>query len=362
MSDSSSHDLPPADDTAADGEHFEFNLQLRRTAISVDVEDLAAVRAWLRNSVDDRVTAIGGMPDHLFLMEPGAVVEGALSARIELGQEALLVQAARHLGGPAVRHRFRAREVLVPTEQGARRAVVILQQHPEHTGWWCTWCRVGTNDQGLGVWYGEWDEQEGQGPEDAPEWLRELVDGAKAEVASTHNQEGATPPRVDLRMAIAPPVPGLPEDPRAIAHALHQGLDAELLSDGLKKVLIYIFRPDALERWEVGELLGVTLDEVVRTACHQSPTVAVAVVHGCVVNLDDGRRLKGIATVVERGGLMSRRILPLERGPQGIRALPPLYSPPAAPTDPWLERPPSRDLGLVPIGWDDAPGDPIEEA
>jgi hypothetical protein len=361
MDDPTSHDRAP--DDPPEGEHIQLSVQLDRTPLTLDLDDAALVRTWLLGVVDDRVSALGQMDDHIYLLEPGFVMAGALPTGLELGKESVLVQASRHLGGPTIRHRFRAREVLVPTEEGARRAVVVLQQHQEHDGWWCAWRRVGTNDQRLGVWLSEWQELEGAGHEQAPDWLGELVDGRKAEVSATQTDMNGAPPQVDVRMALLPPPQSLPEDPRAIAHAMHQGLDREIMTAGLPRTLIFVFRPDVLERWEVGKLRGVTLDEVVRTACHQSPALAVAVVHGCIVNMEDGRRLRGVATVVEHGGQMTRRILPLEQGPQGVRALSPVYSPPAPPPDSFLDRPPERDLGLAPIGFEDAlGGDPLDEA
>lgn len=281
----------------------------------LDLGDADQVRAWLDRHVDAEVLLSGHLDDQLALFTPEGVIGGDLAGAVDLGHEAALVAMMRTLGGPSVAARFRLAEVMVPgPREEPRRAAARVQLWSDRTDWRAEIRMFGETADQVGKWLSEWQVLTGTGPDDAPDWLRELVDAGTYRVGDS-GMEAKESKGPDLRPSFLPPVKGpLPDDPRAFLHALHQSLDKELLAKGIGQILLFVVRPDRLERWELRGFGGFSLDDVVAGICQMGPGDAVALVHPGVVELPDGRSLRAIMSVCELGPWRGRRALPVDLG------------------------------------------------
>lgn len=333
----------------SDDERTRLHFRFKRSLVgSGDPSHADFQWLWCRNDADSRVLLSGAVGDNLVLFRARDVLSASLVDAVELGRESLLVAAQRTVGDAAMLGRFRLGERLVDTPQGTRRAACILQLWPDSTAWRAEVRRFGTTADGLGVWHGDWQEHQGDSPQDAPDWLLEWVDIDKARVLDQEMGTQQGEPGLELRTGLFPAPESLPDDPRGLAAALHHNLDQEIARQGLDCVLVFIFRPDLLERWEIRRTGPFPLDDVVRAACATGDLpLAVAMVHPGSVSMPDGRTLPGILTVVHKDGQLGRRGVPVEQRADGLRLLSPYFPPLEEITDPWIGEEPRVPLKLT---------------
>ncbi len=315
--------------------------------------------AWCRRTLGAGVLLGGEGSGELIFFRTEDVLSTPTHNMVELGSEALIVAAQRRIMAGQAVGRFRVGELTVPSPDGPRRAAVILQIDDEGEGWQVEWRHFGRTPEGVGRWRGEWASAQASTIDEAPEWLLEWVDDRKAEITGQEVRDGGDGPGIDVRAAVLPAVTPVPDDPRAVAQLLHQSLDQELLTQGLTAILLFVLRADCTERWELRRVAPFSLDDMVRAVCANGDApVAVALVHHVNVEFPDGRCLPGFCTVVQRGDLLARRIMPLELRDQRVVAHDPQFPPVEPIVDRWIGTPPSVPIQLTPLGPDDT--DPVE--
>lgn len=308
---------------------LEVSFRATRTPTpDLDLSSPEQIRAWLERYIDAEVLLTGRLKDQVAVFTPEGVIGGELAGAVELGQESALVALLRNMGGPTVAARFRIAEVILPGAHGGnRRAVALVQLWTERSDWRAEVRLFGETVDQVGRWLSQWQVLEGTGPQDAPDWLRELVDpGTYRFGDSKMTDTRPTGPPI-LRPRFLPPVPRpLTDDPRIFLHSLHLSLDKELLAKGLDHVIVFVARDDRLDRWDIQSLGGFSFDHVIAAVCQTAPGDAVAIVHPGVAQLPDGRSLRGILSLCERGPWLGRRVLALDlSGPQPVAPLPADY-------------------------------------
>jgi hypothetical protein len=327
---------------------FNFKLQ-RAPTFDLDLNDFPGLRASILDQTSDLFSISGHLVGELLFFAPDQLFTGQIEGIAEPGQESILALILHKQGEDTVKRRFRRGEIAIPTEDGRRRAVALLELLPDNR-WWVAWRLVGTGQLEVGVWHGEWQYSEGQGIETLLEPLQEWIDMEKAELVSMEQTEFQHGGGDDIRMAIAEAKGTLPDDPRAIAQFIGKLLDKELLAKGLNYLLIFAFRPNMMERWEVRGQLSCPMEDLIRAiAAFGEEAQAVAVVHPAVVDLQDGVRYRCFTTVVEHKGQLGHRLLPftMENGqPTPLKDLYQLHPIPEG--GQWLGVPPAGTVTLFP--------------
>ncbi len=314
----------------------------------VAVGDLDAAWALMIGQVEGQVLLGGGQPERLLLCLPGLVMHAPLRGVAPLGQEGYLVALHRELGGAEAWARFRVGEARVPSgEGGLRRAALCLQLWSDSARWKARIRPFGTNTQRLGVWHGDWEELEGQGLDDAPDWLRERLDSGEYAIRSRPLGEpepasGEMEMALEILPAVSTP---LPEDPREILVALHGAIDREILAKGLPHPWLFIVRPEHVERWHLINLGGLPLDELVRKLCQQDAALGMVVVNNGVATLPDGSSNRAIISLGEVRRRQSRRIARFDA--DGSAFHPAVFSAPVEVERSWVEDPPLVDFELM---------------
>ena len=308
---------------------LEVSFRATRTPTpDLDLSDPVQIRAWLERQIDTDVQLDGRLKDQIAIFTPEGVIGGAVAGAVELGQEEALVALLRNMGGPSVAARFRITEVMVPGPEGQPlRAVAMVQLWADRSDWRAEVRRFGETVDRVGRWLSDWQELSGTGPDDAPDWLRELVDPGKYTFGDATLTGTQTPRPPVLRPRFLPPVPRpLSDDPRVFLYSLHMALDKELLAHGLDHFIVFVARPDRLDRWDIQDFGSFSLDHVVAAICQSAPGDTVAIVHPGVVHLRDGRSLRGFISLCERGPWLGRRSLALDlSGPEPVAPQPANY-------------------------------------
>jgi hypothetical protein len=329
-------------------QHLRLSLQ-REPAAGIDAGDVAGLRAAILRSTADVFSMNGRLAGELLFFGEGWTDTARTDGAVELGQEAVLAMMLRSYGEPEVLRRFRRGEFV----SGGQRFLGVAELVPGTPDtWWRAIRRVGTGAANVGVFHDEWSEGEGTTLDALEEELHEWVDASKVEVTHMHRELQPQAPSEDLRMAIAEVSGTLPDHPCEVAYVLGGMLDAELLRPGPKCLLVFAFRPDTLERWEVRGKLGCPVEDLARAIAAQGPVEAMAVVHPAVVDMADGVRRRCFVTMVERKGRVGHRILPLEFDGKVARALEPKFRDvgEVPPGTGWIGVPPTVILDLTAVG------------
>ncbi len=332
-------------------EHHEMRLELHRNAASgLDPSDIAGIRAGVLRASANLVAMAGRLESELLFVGNGYTDSTKTAGLADLGQEALLAATLRSYGDATeCFRRFRRGEIAIDKH----RVAAVLELVPgEPDRWWRALRRVGTGAAQVGVFHSEWEEREGEGLEALEEDLHEWIDVSKVEVGGMNRELRPTPPADDIRMAIAMATGDLPAHPCEVGMLLGNMIDADLLANGLKCILIFAFRPGLIERWEIRGKVNCTLEDLVRAVAAQGPVDAMAVVHPAVVNMPDGVTRRCFVAMVERNGRMGHRLLPLEFEAGGVRGLDPILrdAGPVPSGGAWIGVKPTVDIDMHAVG------------
>lgn len=305
-----------------------LQISLSRTRMpDLDPRRDQQVQDWLDRASDIEVVTMGGLSDQVALCTMGSVVRGGLAGVVEPGQDQLLVALVRSIGGPEVVTRHRLCEVSLPGPSGAQRFAVHIQLWADRPAWRASVRPFRATADRVGKWQGPWDRRAGRGPRDAPPWLRPLIDaGAVRLPPSAFGPEPSRWP--DLRPTFLPPLEApLPDDPRALLVALHRSVDPEIFHRGFWCVIIFVLRPDSVERWELYDPGQYGLDDIISALCQVGPAWAVAVINPGIAELPDGRSLRAISSTCELAGQLGRRARPLVIQGNRVTPLEPWFAP-----------------------------------
>jgi hypothetical protein len=95
-------------------------------------------------------------------------------------------------------------------------------------------------------------------------------------------------------------------------------VDEEMAEDGLPPFLVFVQRPDALERWEVRGDPGCDPHDLIRGIANQDEVSAVVLVHPAVVVGPHGHRSRAIALRAEMEGQIVQRVMPYQNTDAGL--------------------------------------------
>ncbi len=287
---------------------------------AIDPSDVEKIREGLLDDLSGSVALTGAAPALFFYYSPGVAELMQLGhAAKDPEQEGVLAAALHQFGGrEGVQRAFRQGEALLPDEGGRLRRAACLLEVLEGERWWLAWRFFGQGEGGVGVQYGDWLRDRGEGWSELPEALRGWVDPGRLELKDFQHEETPTaPPMPDIQTAMGPWPYGLPESLAETAEVIGRLLDQEVQRQGLDALVVMIVRGEMIERWEIRGQLPCELDDMVRAfAGTGEPPEAVALLHPCTVKMPDGKVLRAVAAAVERGGRLATRLLPLSFPPE----------------------------------------------
>ena len=334
---------------------FHLEIQLQREPLSGDAHDLPSLRQGLLHHLEEVISMKGGVEaDMIFIYGGFAEVVPAKA----LGNEptAATFFRAYQGSGQVPLHRFRRGEARLKVGDRSRRVVAILQLLPgDGDRWWLAWRPFGVSKDQVGILYDAWVEREGEGINMLEDPFQDWLKADKAEVTSLKLGEPEPDAPEDIRMAVTEAKGTLPDHPCAVAEVIGRMVHEEVVNHGVPRLLVFVFRPGVLERWEVGGRLRVPVEDFVRAIASQGPTDAVAIVHaGTMAMPDGGEHLRCIVIMAERNGRVGERRLPLRFEEGKVTALPPLFRErgEVAPGTGWIGVAPSKEVNLFPAGID----------
>jgi len=334
---------------------FHLEIQLQREPLVGDAADLAALRQGLLHHLEEVVSMKGGVDADMIFVYPGF---GEVVLARALGDEptAAAFFRAYQGSGQVPLHRIRRGEARLKVGDRSRRVVAILQLLPgDGDPWWLAWRPFGVSKDGVGILYDGWVEREGAGVDALEDPFQAWIRAEKAEITSLQTGDPGPDAPEDIRMAVTQVRGDLPDHPCAVADIIGRMIHEEVLTRGLPKLLVFVFRPGTLERWEVGGHLRVPVEDFVRAVAGQGPADAVAIVHSGVMEMPDGgEHLRCIVVVAERNGKIGERRLPLRFEDGKVTALPPLYRErrEVAPGTGWIGVASSTEVNLSPAGFE----------
>lgn len=333
-------------------EAVQIRMNFRRTTVSgMNLTDAAQVQEWVDRDCDQQILVHGAHEDELVVVTAQGIMVGHLKGTVELGEERALVHLQRAVVPGQAYFRLRVCEVLLPGPEGALRALAQVELWPDRLDWRARVRRFGQTTDGIGVWYGEWEELAGERASEAPEWLHELLDDSLPKAVEMQTEEKKVEPKLDASFALlAPPQGPRPEDPHELLAMVHMTLDQELLRTGLTVNLFFVFRETQAERWEIRSVEGVMMDEVLRALAQIEPAWGAVWVYPGVAELPDGRSLRAIFGVAEIGKTRGLRALPVDLSGATPVAMEPFYAPLKAVEQSWFTGPTPLKMSLVPRG------------
>ncbi len=292
----------------------------------------------------------GRLRPALVFAREGSCEQLSLEKAEEIGNErliaALFMDLARREG---VVRAFRQGERRVEVDGRGRRALGVLEYEVESGKWWLAFRLIGTGEASVGVFHGEWKESEGEGLEALDEDFREWLDAGTATI-ETRREELTASAGEDIRCATAP-WGELPPDVLSVAIHLAQTFFPELLQQPLNYLLVLVYRPGSLDRWELRGKLSLPIDDMIRGIAAQGPTEAVALVTPNVVELG-GVNQRCYRLLVERGGHVGELILPLSTKDGALQGGEMKYrdAGPVPAGGMWIGVKPEREVNLTAMG------------
>lgn len=334
------------------GEKRRFQIRVQREPLSeIEGGDAEGIRGLILERSSREVVLTGACAPRLYFAYDALLEEAPLPDEIDPESAPLWASTFVELASrDGVRQSFRVGELHESREDGPRRRVlaVLHLANPSARTWSLHWHHFGTGKASVGVPHGTWQRLEGQGADALPRWARRWLDTGRAEVEQISERTEPSGQGSDLRMAIAEFPHELPLDGCAIARWIGDQVDEELLGEPPFLFLAFAFRPGTVERWEIRGRFTCSLDDLMRSIAQQGETLAMALIHPCIVEMEDGERLRGIATVVHRAGHKARRVLPLAQRGDSVVPMDPLFQgeEPLPEGTGWIGVPPSQDIGL----------------
>ncbi len=200
------------------------------------------------------------------------------------------------------------------TEGGVREATLLILQ--AGGDWLLARRPFVRSDDGVGTWLGAWSLRRGGAGSHLPAPLRSWLEAD--DVPAVNFIFGKTAANYDIRMGIVPLAAPMARDALGMATVLGALVDEEMAEDGLPPFLVFVQRPDALERWEVRGDPGCDPHDLIRGIANQDEVSAVVLVHPAVVEGPHGHRSRAIALRAEMEGQIVQRVMPYQNTDAGL--------------------------------------------
>jgi hypothetical protein len=294
-------------------EQVVLKLQLEQLPLfDLDPHDAAAARAWRLRSIEHEVSLTGALPLRMVLVGVGVQRIGHLELRlepkIELEHAALFSMSAAQ---PDVVRAYREGELTVEEADGRYRAVVTLEYAHATGRWWTARRRVGTNQVAVGVFHGEWVEEEGVGLESLDERLREWVDTTGITLGESSHELTPNPTMPELLCGMATLNGQPPLDAKVFAEIVGNMVDAQLAREYPTGIEVFAFKGREVEHFLVRGQVPFPIDDLVRAIAARGPADAVALRYPGVAEID-GESHRAVFCAVECAGRRHDRVVALK--------------------------------------------------
>lgn len=291
-------------------DEHQLHLEGDRRPIYGDVRDTSALRAWMRTNADNEVALTGRLRSAFVYVMDGLSEHMPVGKAEDLGKETILAALFRDLAArDGMVRAFRQGERRVEVDGRGRRAAAIVELDLATGRWWLAWRLFGTGEASVGVFHGEWQEQEGASLEELDEPFREWLDAGTATIEM--KGQSVTPGSTqDIRCATIP-WPPLPPDAAGVGVQIAQAFFPEFLRKPLDHLIVFACREGALERWELRGKLSLPTDDLIRGIAAQGSAEAMAFLTPSVIQLGGVTR-RCYRMLVERSGRLAQLVLPLD--------------------------------------------------